>query len=120
MATTFVPGVCTSTLNAWENHHFSPDVRFVPKIIDFLGYNPFDPPSITFPARLKAARIGAGYTRRQLGAQIGVHTGTVAKWERGEARPVLKLWGRLQTWLGVSTQVKGPDRFGRRELVRRA
>lgn len=73
----------------------------MPKIIEFLGYAPCGAPPTTFSARLKAARIDAGLTRRQLAATIGVHPGTVAKWERGEVRPVLKLRRRLQTQLGV-------------------
>ena len=80
-------GAYTSTVNTWENGHFTPDVRFVPRIIEFLGYDPFGPPPTSFPARLKAARIAAGLTRRRLAARIGIHPGTVAKWERGEARP---------------------------------
>jgi transcriptional regulator with XRE-family HTH domain len=60
----------------------------VPKIVQFLGYDPFGPAPLSFPARLKAARIGAGLTRRQLASQMGIHPETVAKWERAEARPV--------------------------------
>jgi transcriptional regulator with XRE-family HTH domain len=78
-----------------------PDVRFVPKIIEFLGYAPCGAPATTFPARLKAARIEAGLTRRQLAASVGVHPSTVAKWERGEARPILNLRRRVQTLLGI-------------------
>jgi transcriptional regulator with XRE-family HTH domain len=81
-------GAYTSTVNTWENRHFSPDVRFVPKIIEFLGYDPFGAPPTTFPEQLKAARVAAGLTRRQLAAMIGVHPGTVAEWERGEVEPL--------------------------------
>jgi transcriptional regulator with XRE-family HTH domain len=34
-------GAYTSTVNTWENGHFTPDVRFVPGIVEFLGYDPF-------------------------------------------------------------------------------
>jgi len=81
-------GVWTSTVNTWENHHFDPDVYHVPKIVQFLGYDPFGPPPSSFLARLKAARIGAGLTRRQLAAKLGIHPGTLAEWERGEAKPL--------------------------------
>jgi transcriptional regulator with XRE-family HTH domain len=80
-------GVYTSTVNTWENGHFRPDVRFVPRITEFLGYDPFGPPPTSLPARLKAARIAAGLTRRQLATRLGVHLATVAKWERGDAQP---------------------------------
>jgi transcriptional regulator with XRE-family HTH domain len=53
-------GAYTSTVNTWENGHFTPDVRFVPGIVEFLGYDPFDAPPTRFPARLKAARSPPG------------------------------------------------------------
>ena len=88
-------GAYTSTVNTWEKGHFATDVRFVPKIIEFLGYDPFGAPPATFPARLKAARVAAGLTRRQLAGMIRVHRGTVAEWERGEANPLKMMRDRL-------------------------
>jgi len=94
-------GAYTSTVNTWENHHFTPDVHFVPKIIEFLGYDPCVPASTSFPDRLKAARVAAGLSRRQLAARIGVHPGTVAKWERGEAEPLAHSLDRIEALLGT-------------------
>ena len=88
-------GVRTSTVNYWENNQFNPEVQYVPKIVTFLGYDPFGPPPANFALQLKAARIAAGLTRRQLAARLGVHPGTVAEWERGEARPIRALQQRL-------------------------
>ncbi len=73
----------------------------MPKVVAFLGYDPFGPPPASFPLQLKAARISAGFTRRQLAARLGVHPGTVAKWERGEARPVKALRQRLKVFVGA-------------------
>ena len=70
----------------------------MPKIVAFLGYDPFGPPPDGFPAQLKAARIAAGLTRRQLAARLGVHPGTVAEWERGKKRPGPQSSDRL-SWL---------------------
>ena len=80
-------GVWTSTINYWENNHHLPHVQYVPKIVTFLGYDPFPGLPDALPERLKAARIAAGLTRRQLAARVAVHPGTVAEWERGEKRP---------------------------------
>jgi len=97
-------GVWTSTVNYWEKNRFNPEVQYVPKIIAFLGYDPFQPPPASFPLLLKAARIAAGLTRRQLAARLGVHPGTVAEWERGQVRPVEASRKRITTMLGKSVE----------------
>jgi DNA-binding transcriptional regulator YiaG len=94
-------GAYTSKVNTWENHHFTPKVRFVPGIVEFLGYDPFGPAPTAFPAQMKAARVAAGLTRRQMVARLQVHPSTVAKWERGEALPVPVLRKRLLAVLGT-------------------
>ena len=75
---------------------------FLPKILGFLGYDPFGPPRTTFPTQLKAARTAAGYTRRQLAARNGVHPTTVADWERGEARLLEPSTKQLSALFGLS------------------
>jgi len=97
-------GVWTSTVNTWENHRFDPEVRHVPRIVQFLGYDPFGPPPSNFTSRLKAARIAAGLTRRQLARRLGIHPATVAKWERGEAQPMMDFRKRLQRKLGTQLE----------------
>jgi transcriptional regulator with XRE-family HTH domain len=95
-------GVWTSTINYWENNRFNPEVQYVPEIVAFLGYEPFGLPPASFPLQLRAARVAAGLTRRQLAALLGVHSGTVAEWERAHARPIAVLGERIKALLGVS------------------
>ena len=97
-------GVGTQTVNYWENNHFNPEVQYVPKIVVFLGYDPFGPPPASFPLQLKAARIAAGLTRRQLAARLGVHPGTVAEWERGESAPSKDHRHRLDDFVAPNKQ----------------
>ena len=94
-------GVWTSTVNYWENNRFNPEVQYVPQLVAFLGYDPFGPPPATFPLQLRAARMAAGLTRRQLAARLGVHPGTVAEWERGEVRPLEQSSKQLRALLGL-------------------
>lgn len=89
-------GVGTQTVNYWENGHFNPEPRYVPKLATFLGYEPFGPTPTSFPLQLKAARIAAGLTRRQLARHLAVHPVTVAEWERGESRPSAANRDRLE------------------------
>ena len=95
-------GVRTSTVNYWEKNRFNPEVQYMPKIIKFIGYGPFGPPPATFPLRLRATRVAAGLTRRQLAARLGVHPGTVAEWERGDVQPLESSVERLRALLGLS------------------
>ena len=101
-------------MNYWENGHFNPEPEYVPHIIDFLGYDPFGLRPDGFSGQLKAARIAAGLTRRQLAARVGVHPGTVAEWERGEARPVARLRASLHDLLGVMEVQPQPFPLGTR------
>ncbi|MBR7072476.1 MAG: helix-turn-helix transcriptional regulator [Eubacterium sp.] len=36
---------------------------------------------------LKAARVNAGLTQKEAGAEIGVDEGTIRSWEQGETEP---------------------------------
>ena len=63
----------TLTLNAWENGHFTPHVRFVPRIVVFLEYDPLGPPPATFPLQFKSARLHALPGRRRGPLDRGVH-----------------------------------------------
>ena len=33
-------GVCTDTVTNWEKNRSDPDLRSVPQVLDFLGYDP--------------------------------------------------------------------------------
>jgi transcriptional regulator with XRE-family HTH domain len=89
-------GAYTSTVNTWEKGHFTPDVRFVPRIVEFLGYDPFGPPPTA--ARLKAARVAAGLTRRQLAVEVRVQGPTVGP-GAGTVGRVLSQTGLLENGL---------------------
>lgn len=43
------------------------------------------------PAGLKAARLALGLTQDALGAALGVHWGTISRWEHGEVPTVVAL-----------------------------
>jgi DNA-binding XRE family transcriptional regulator len=37
-------GVTECTINNWENGEIKPETKYIPRIIDFLGYTPFECP----------------------------------------------------------------------------
>src|SRR5215475_15981187 len=51
---------------------------------------------------LAQRRKAVGLTQEQLAEQLGVERSTVARWERGETRPLPWLRPKLATALGVS------------------
>jgi transcriptional regulator with XRE-family HTH domain len=73
-------GVGLSTLAKWERNRSTPPVRYLPRIIRFLGYCPWR------AARhrgdmLRQAREAAGLTQRQFATLVGVDPGTLSRWE---------------------------------------
>jgi site-specific DNA recombinase len=79
-------GVDKTSVFNWERNSSSPEVRYMPAIIRFLGYDPL--PQASNPAdRLVRRRTSLGLSQKQAAQQIGVDPGTLARWERGERQP---------------------------------
>jgi transcriptional regulator with XRE-family HTH domain len=79
-------GVHEQTISGWERNESSPEVRYVPAIIQFLGYNPL-PAASSLPERLAAARRALGLSQRKMAAKLGVDPATLLGWEAGRHRP---------------------------------
>jgi transcriptional regulator with XRE-family HTH domain len=79
-------GVTTDTYLNWEKDRTAPVVRYYPKILRVLGYDPF-PPSTTLADRLRRRRLELGLTLDAAAKLAGVDEGTFRRWERGERRP---------------------------------
>ena len=75
-------GVDLTTYRNWEWNRTSPRTRYLPAVIRFLGYTPYEPPE-TFGEWLRMVRRSAGLTQRQLAARLGVDPSTVRGWETG-------------------------------------
>jgi DNA-binding XRE family transcriptional regulator len=46
-------GVSEDSITYWENNRAAPQIQFYPKIIDFLGYIPFEIDSKTFEGKIQ-------------------------------------------------------------------
>ncbi len=73
------------TICNWENNKTTPAVRYLPRIIDFLGYDPYPPPE-TLAERLLACRRYLGLSRARLAQRLSVDEETLASWEKAETR----------------------------------
>jgi DNA-binding XRE family transcriptional regulator len=81
-------GVDKTTVCNWEANSSGPEVRYMPAIIQFLGYNPL-PAAATdgWAVRLVNVRTALGLSQKEAARQIGIDPGTLAKWERGTESP---------------------------------
>jgi DNA-binding transcriptional regulator YiaG len=90
-------GVDTTTICNWESNASTPAIRYLPVIIQFLGYDP-QPSVDLLPDRLATARRTLGLSQRKMAENLGVDPGTVQGWEAGRHQPTgksLEIIGRI-------------------------
>jgi transcriptional regulator with XRE-family HTH domain len=92
-------GCSKASLTNWEKGHAEPELRFLPAILAFLGYDPRPEPA-TLGGQINAAREAAGLSERELARRLGLDPGTVAAWERDEVRrPYPRIRRVFERWL---------------------
>ena len=79
-------GVDAMTICNWEKQRTVPEIRCMPRIIEFLGYCPLAPVR-SFQERLITYRTGLGLSQRKMARKLGVDQSTLAGWESGRHRP---------------------------------
>jgi len=90
-----------STVTNWEKHRTSPRLYLVPKIIEFLGYDPLQSNATTLGEKIKQYRIQRGLSLRKLAKELGVDPGTLARREVGESELCGKLKKRINSFLNI-------------------
>jgi transcriptional regulator with XRE-family HTH domain len=80
-------GVEEVTIWNWENNRSSPQLHYIPRIIKFLGYTPFDNQDKTIGEKIVNARCLLGITQKELANRLSVDPGTLGRWERGKGQP---------------------------------
>ena len=91
-------GVDTTSVFNWEANTSQPDLKYMPAVIQFLGYNPL-PAADTLGERLVRHRTSLGMTQGEAAKRLGVDPGTLARSERGEREPAGSLLGRAERFL---------------------
>ena len=84
---TRICGVSEDCITNWEKNRNTPQIQYYPRIIDFLGYLPFNVDLTTLPGKLKAYRYIKGLSQKRLGKILGVDGATVCSWELEENQP---------------------------------
>lgn len=76
-------------------------LRLIPKIIDFLGYDPFSGRMQTLAERMQHYRRISGFSIKKLARLLGIDPMTLARWESGEVEPRGKLKERVNLFLKI-------------------
>lgn len=79
-------GVSSETLASWEKGLKVPRARYLPEIIEFLGYVPYKQPRI-FGDWIHMVRRTLGMTQKEFARYISVDNSTVFAWEMGRRKP---------------------------------
>ena len=80
-------GADEMTVCNWEKGRTFPSIRFLPRIVRFLGYVPFRLDSLSVGERLRLTRMLLGLSQRELARKLGVDPSTVRRWETGKSVP---------------------------------
>ncbi len=75
------------TIYLWEKNKVRPSVAQIPKIIEFLGQDPFEAKSENLGDKLRSYRRLNGLSQKKFAEQLGVDFTTLAGWERGKHKP---------------------------------
>ena len=75
-------GVLPGAIEKWERGKCYPHERLSSKLIEVLG---FDPTALIrgLPDELRRYRLRQGFSRPQMAERLGIHPGTVWRWETG-------------------------------------
>jgi transcriptional regulator with XRE-family HTH domain len=96
-------GADESTVYNWEKGYTVPALWFYPKIIDFLGYIPFEVKPKTLGERLIFYRKVQGISRKKLAKQLGVDPATLARWENEKGQPLKRLLEDIEIFFNKNT-----------------
>jgi len=83
----------------WENNHSEMQLQFYPKLIEFLGYFPFEIDTSTIAGKIKKYRYMNGLIYKEVGKLIGVDASTVRSWELEKSSPKKNVYQALATLL---------------------
>ncbi len=92
-----------ATILDWECDKNKPEIRYWPKIMDFLGYCPYRQ-AHTFGESLWLHRTHRGLSMKEVAGIVKCDPGSLSRWERGERMPRGKWKERLVEYFGIDTR----------------
>lgn len=97
-------GASVATVWLWESNRVEPELKWMPAILDFLGYDP-TPAGRNLGERLVRHRVRLGWTQKRLAEALRVDQTTLARWETGQKAPWGKYAERIASLLQPETYV---------------
>jgi transcriptional regulator with XRE-family HTH domain len=79
----------------WEQNRCEPSLKYIPRIIEFLGYAPMSLIPHDWGGRIKFCRKINGLSQKDLARQLGINPSTLAKWEQDKRLPCKETVERL-------------------------
>lgn len=76
-------GVDAFTILNWETGFTKPQIKDVPALIGFLGYDPEPPTTVTIADHLWATRRRLGWSQKETAAYLAIDPSTLSSWELG-------------------------------------
>jgi DNA-binding XRE family transcriptional regulator len=103
----FEIGVSEDCLTYWENNRSIPQVKYYPKIIEFLGNFPFGPEPSTLGLKIIHYRYRHGLTQEELAQKLNIHESTVFRYEKGVVFPSKRVLHNLNSLIGLERSQGG-------------
>jgi transcriptional regulator with XRE-family HTH domain len=91
-------GASEEVISYWERGRRTPTIRWMPAIIEFLGYDPAPEPQ-TLAEKLVRCRERLGLAKYQIAERLGVDVGTYSRWESGTKAPTRVHRKLVEAWL---------------------
>jgi len=105
-------GVCEDSITLWENNRNEPQVMHYPKIIQFLGYVPFDVDRSTLGGQIKLYRYLNGLSQKKLALKLGINQSTILDYEKNTHSPSQLILAKLKSLLDhMKLFVKNKERI---------
>ena len=110
--------VTEESITNWENNNTVPQIQYFPRIIQFLGYYPFDHETETIAGKVLQLRNCLGLSYEECGEVFAVHATTIITWERGKFRPspnkvalIMARWTSLPEFLKNKTRYESTEKI---------
>ena len=109
--------VTEESITNWENNNTVPQIQHFPRIIQFLGYYPFNHETESMGGKVRMLRHCLGLSYEAAGEVFAVHASTIITWERNRFQPapdkaalILARWDSLPEFIKNKTAYESTEK----------